>query len=113
MHRRVRVTPATTELERLELDVLEAPLPELAGGPLVRRFHFRGTGQARAENIGHVLEGVDHLGSVEPLVANPAHDIEVDRLPGDGDGGQGGEDERKARVRAGEPGEIRESGHAR
>ena len=38
------------------MDVREAVFPKLLGGPIVRRFELRRTGEARADVVGNVFE---------------------------------------------------------
>src|SRR5271157_1682820 len=47
----------------LQLDVTEAPLLELAGGPFARGAELRGIGQARAVAVGQVVYDVHDPGS--------------------------------------------------
>ncbi len=48
--------PGVSNLPRLEMDVREAVLTELLGGPIVRRFELRRTGEARADIVRNVFE---------------------------------------------------------
>ncbi len=48
--------PGVSDLPRLEMDVTEAVLPKLLGGPIVRRFELRRTGEARANVVGNEFE---------------------------------------------------------
>ncbi|KAG0950035.1 hypothetical protein G6F31_013845 [Rhizopus arrhizus] len=73
--------PATAEIiEGVVVDVVQLPFVELAAGPGVGAAHRRGIGQARADALCEVAEGVHHLRTMEGLLADAADHVQVHRL---------------------------------
>ena len=61
--------PGVGNLPGLEMDVREAVFPELLGGPIVRRFELRRTGEARANVVGNVFEILRSFAVIVSVIA--------------------------------------------
>lgn len=77
--------PASTKLAPFfERRVFESPVLKFLAGPFAGFALLGGVGDAGADAVGDVGDGIQHFGAVEAFVADEVDDVPVDGLFGVG-----------------------------